>query len=114
MALRDALRQGAVGGLVRPVFLAREKAQEWPALPREVITDRPAQHRVRLLERVDHGANRHPPVDLDADFGSDPRDGAQVLRQLYADHQIVCTSTDTTAGRSCTIACQCSPSSADP
>src|SRR3954453_14687366 len=38
-ALGDARRQQPVGRLVRPVFLAREEAEERPPLPRHVIAN---------------------------------------------------------------------------
>src|SRR6266550_6061235 len=50
----DFLGQRLVGGLERDVLPASEKADEVPALRRPVVANRPSQHRVRRLERVEH------------------------------------------------------------
>ena len=63
--------QRGVGGLVRPVLLAREEPHERPAPLRDVVADRPAQHRIAGFEGVEHRAQRrrtlHPQLHLALD-----------------------------------------------
>src|SRR5581483_80339 len=111
---RDRLRERRVGRLVREVFLAREEAHEGPALARDVVPDRPAQHRKACLERVENRTLRRRFVDVEPQLAVDARQRAQVRRQHDADrHGNVCASTDSTAGRSWTIASHESPPSRD-
>src|SRR5256885_3469702 len=101
--------------LVRQILRAGEESQERPALRGDVVADRPAQHRITGLERVEHRRPREgpPPRDLQRDLVVDPRQRPQVRRQHHADHGSACTSTDSTAGRSRTMGDQLSPPSAD-
>ena len=85
-----------------------------PALRRPVVADRAAQHRVALLERVEHAPQGRLPLDVEAHLAVDARQRPQVLWKSDADHGSVCASTDSTAGRSRTIAVQLSPPSDDP
>ena len=120
---RHRIGQRSVGRLVGQVLLAREEAHERPALLRDVIADRPAQHRVARLERVEHRALRHRAVDVERHLAVARR--ASVRRCAGSTTRIiarrpagawtlrpdgrVCTSTDSTAGRSRTIGAQLSP-----
>ena len=52
-------------------------------------------------------------LDVELDLAVDPRQRPQVGRQHDPDHGSVCTSTDTTAGRCCTMGAQRSPASAE-
>jgi len=98
---------------MRQIFLAGEEAQEGPPLLRDMISNRPAQHRVTSLKRVEHRALRDRAVDLKLNLVTDVRQRTQMLRQYDADHGSVCTSTDSTAGKSRTIGAQLSPASAE-
>ena len=81
---------------------------------RDVVADRPSKHRVARFERVEHGAERRRAGDVDLHVAVHLRQRAEMGRQLDADHDVsVCTSTDSTGGRSRTIAVQLSPLSAD-
>src|SRR6185369_5546838 len=86
---------------------------ERPALVRDLIADRAAQHRILGLERVENRALRDEPGDVERHLALHPRQAAQVGRQADADHGSVCTSTDKTGGRSRTIGAQLSPASAE-
>ena len=110
---RNRVRQRRVRRFVRQIFLAGEEPQERPALPGYVIADRAFEHRIASLECVEHRALRHRSRDLELDLAADMRQGSQMLRQLNPDHGNVWTSTDSTAGRSCTMADQVSPASVD-
>ena len=99
--------------LEREVVLAGEEAQERPALLADVIANRPLQHRIAGLHRVEHRTQRDRALHRHLDLASDPGQRPQVLRQLHSDHGSVCTSTDNTAGRSRTIGVHVSPESAD-
>ena len=55
---------GSVRRLVRKIFLAREEAQKRPPLLRDLIPNRPAQHGITGLQRVEHRALRDRPLDL--------------------------------------------------
>ena len=80
---------------------------------RDVIANRPAQHGIRVLNRVENGAQRDQALHVKGDFAVDTGQRPQVRRELHADHVSVCTSTDNTAGRSRTIGFQESPALAD-
>src|SRR5688572_19006392 len=108
-ATHHGLRQWGIGRVVRQVLLARIEAHERPAPERGLVADRAAQHRVTRLERIEHRALRHRTGHVDLDLSADPRERLQMLWQGNADHDSVCTSTDSTGGRSRTIAFQLSP-----
>src|SRR6266699_1367914 len=111
----NQLRQWRVRRVVRQVPRAREEAQERPALRRDMVADRPAQHRIPCLERVeDRRAREWMAADIERDLASDLRQRLPVRRQHDADHGSVCASTDNTAGRSRTMGAQLSPPAADP
>ncbi len=111
--LATASGNGASGGLVGQILLAGEEAHERPAFQRHVVADRTAQHRIACLEGVEDRALRDLPLDLERHLALDVRELAQMWRQHDADHGNVCTSTDSTGGRSRTIGAQVSPASAD-
>ena len=92
---------------------AGEEPHERPALLRDVIADGPAQHRIAGLQRVEHRALRDWPLHLKLHLARDVRQDPQMRRKLDPDHWSVCTSTESTAGRSRTIGAQVSPASAD-
>ena len=78
-----------------------------------MIADRAAQHRVARLERVEDRALRGLPVDVERHLAVDAGQRAEVEGQHDPDHGSVWTSTESTAGRSRTIAFQPSPESAE-
>ena len=78
-----------------------------------MVANRPAQHRIGRLERVEDGALRRRFLDVEGDLSLDARKRPQVVRKDDADHGSVCASTESTAGRSRTIAVQLSPPSGD-
>src|ERR1700730_16187169 len=98
---------------MRQILLAGEEPHERSALLRDVVADRPAQHRIAGLERVEDRALRGPAPDLGLHLAADLRQRPQMLREHHSDHGSVWTSTDTTAGRSRTMGAQLSPASAD-
>src|SRR5262245_4823090 len=110
---RHRLGQRGVGRLVRQVLFAGEKAQHRPALVRTVVADRPAQHRIAGLQRVEDRALRRHALDLELNLALDARQHPQMIRQHHSDHDSVWTSTDSTYGRWVTIGAQLSPPSAE-
>src|SRR5437667_11033272 len=91
------------------------RSQERPALRRDMVADRPAQHRIACLERVEYRrARQRMAADIERGLAADLRQRLKVRRQHDADHGSVCASTDSTAGRSRTMGAQLSPPSADP
>ena len=96
------------------VLRAGEESHERAALLRGVVANRPAQHRVAGLKRVEKRALRCLTLDVEANFAIDMRELPQVRRERNSDHDSVCTSTDSTAGRSRTMGAQLSPASAEP
>jgi len=115
----DGLGQRGVRLLVRQVLLAGEEPDERPALPGPLVTDGAAQHRVPGLQGVEHRALGDLPRDLEFHLAVNAGQRPQVRRQRHPDHVSVltqgsvCTSTDSTAGRSRTIGDQLSPASAE-
>ncbi len=79
-----------------------------------MIANRATQHGVACLERIEHRPRSDGRRDVEAHFSADTSQRLQMLRQLDANHGNVWTSTDSTGGRSRTIAFQVSPPSADP
>src|SRR5712692_1075894 len=110
---RHLLRKWGIWRLVRQVLLAGEEPQHRPAALGRLVPNGAPQHGVLRLEGVEQGALAHRPVDLQLHFSPNTRKRAQVCRQLDPDHARVCTCTDSTEGRSWTIAFQLSPASAD-
>src|SRR5258705_2472567 len=112
-ARRDRVGERGVGRLVGQVLLAGEEAEERPALLREVVADRPAQHRIGGLERVEHRALRDRPRDLELHLAVHARERPEMGRQHDPDHGSVWTSTHTTALRSPPMCVQLSPALAE-
>ena len=109
----NGVRQWGVGLLVGEILAAGEEAQEWPALLRDMVADRSAQHRIMGFERVEDGALRGLASNLEFDFTANVRQPSQMWRENNADHASVWTSTESTGGKSRTIGAQLSPASAD-
>lgn len=110
---RDRVRQRRVWRRMRQIFLAGEETQERPALPGNLIANGPAQHRIASLERVQQRAQRGRTFDIERHFARGVRQCSQMLRQDHPDHASVCTSTESTGGRSRTIGAHRSPASAE-
>src|SRR6516164_6756964 len=98
---------------MRQILLAGEEPQEWPPLLRDLVANRPAKHRIVCFDRVEDRALSHRALDFELHLGTDMRQGPQMLRQDDPDHVRVCTSTESTAGRSLTMGSQLSPASGD-
>ena len=112
-AERHGLWQRVVRRFVRPIFAARKKAQKGPSLQRVVVADRAPQHGIASLECVQDGALRDRTLNLNAHFHADVRQSPQMRRQYNSNHGSVCTSTESTAGRSRTMGAQLFPASRD-
>ena len=80
---------------------------------RHVIANGPPQHGITCFKRIEHRALRDRACYVNLDFTPDMRQGSKVLRKFDSDHGSVCTSTDSTAGRSLTIGAQDSPAFAE-
>jgi len=98
---------------MRQIFLAGEESQKRPPLLRNLIANRPAQHGISGLKRIKHRALRDRTSDLKLNFAAGVSQRSQMLREYHADHGSVCTSTESTAGKSRTIGAQLSPASAE-
>src|SRR5438046_582550 len=106
-------RQGRLGRVVRQILLAGKEPHECPALVRHLIAHGASQHGITRLQRVEDRGLCDRTLDLELDFSVDLRQRLQMGRQHDANHGSVCTSTESTAGRSRTIGRQLSPASAD-
>src|SRR5439155_1460207 len=109
----DLLRQRIVCGIERDVLPTREEADEIPAPGCPMIPNRPSKGGVARLQRIENRALRRLLLVVEGDFPVDAGKGPQVLRKDDADHGSVCASTESTAGRSRTIAVHLSPPSGD-
>jgi hypothetical protein len=103
---------------MREILLTSKETQERPTLLRDVVADGAAQHRIAGLEGIEYGALSDRARDLDFHLAPNIRQGAEMMRECDSDHPkcvhaSVCTSTESTAGRSRTIGTQLSPASAD-
>src|SRR5439155_26306591 len=110
---RDRVREGSVRRLVGEILLARKEPYQWTPLLRGGITDRPAQHWILCLQRVEDRALRRRALNLERHLSADARQRPKMLRKHDVDHGSVCTSTDKTGGRSRTAAVHLSPALAD-
>ena len=111
----DRIGKRSVGRVMGQILLAGEEPYEGPPFERNLIANRTAQHGIAGLECVEDGALRDLTLDVDRDFTiGDTRERPQVRGKDDSNHVIVCTSTDTTAGRSRTMGVQLSPASAEP
>src|SRR5947209_17784939 len=95
------------------IFLTCKEPQKCSPLQRVVIADGPLQHRIPRLKRVEHRSQRDRTLDFKRQVAVNLRERSQMRRKYNSDHDSVCTSTDSTAGRSRTIGFQLSPASAD-
>src|SRR5271157_350630 len=109
----DRFRQRGIRRFMRQVLLASKEAQERTPLARDVIANRAAQHGIAGLERVEDRTQRGRALDVKLYLAADLRQRPQMRRKLNSDHGSVCTSTESTPGRSRTIGVQLSPASAD-
>src|ERR1700680_4651429 len=98
---------------MREILLAGEEPHKRAPLLRNLIAQGAAQHRIAGLKRIEHRSLRDRAVNLELHLTIDLRQRPKVPRQLDSDHGSVCTSTDSTAGRSRTMGAQLSPASAD-
>ena len=104
-------RQSQFGGLMRQILAASEESDERPPLSRNGVSKSPLERRIPLLECVENRLLRcfARNVEFHLSIGSSQR--AEVVGKSHTNHGRVCTSTDSTGGRSWTIACQLSPES---
>ena len=79
-----------------------------------MVADRSFERRVSSLEFVEDSALSDFSWDLELNRAIDFGETTQVRRQYHLDHDSVCTSTDSTGGKSRTKGSQLSPESADP
>ena len=112
-AIDDLVGQWCVGGFVRQILLAREEANVGTPTLGLRIANRASQHGMTPLEGVENRSLRHGTGDVEQDFAILIDERLQVRGQHDSDHAKVCTSTDSTAGRSRTIAVHESPASFD-
>src|SRR5579862_2505429 len=98
---------------MRQVLFAREISYERAPLESYVIADGALQYRIAFLQRVEQSSNGVC-FDLERDLTApDSSQCSQMRREHHSNHASVWTSTERTAGRSCTIGAQLSPESAD-
>jgi hypothetical protein len=71
---------------VRKIFLAREKSQKRPALLRDLIPNRPAQHGIAGFQRVQHRALRDRTLNFKLHFAANMRQRSQMLWKYDSDH----------------------------
>src|SRR4051812_13279990 len=95
------------------ILFAGEESHVRAPLLRDVVPQSAAQHRVLRFECVEDRAYCCPALDLNLYLAAGLRQRAQVCREHDSDHGRVCTSTESTAGRSRTMGAQLSPESGD-
>jgi len=112
-SLRNGFRQEGVRQLIGQVTPTREESQERPAPPSDRIANGAPKLRIPGLDRVDQAALGRRAGDLNFCVAAHASEGLQVGRKPDPDHENVCTSTESTAGRSRTTGAQLSPPSVD-
>ena len=68
------------------ILLAGEETQERPTLLRGLVANRPAQHGIASLERVDDRPQRDQAVELKFYFAAGVRQRSEMLRDYDSDH----------------------------
>jgi len=68
------------------ILLAGEEPQERPTLLRDLVADRPAQHGIAGLERVEDRPQRDRAVELKFYFAANVRQRSKMLREYDSDH----------------------------
>ena len=104
---------GDVRRLVRQIFCAGKEPHEGTPLSTDMIADGPLQHRITGLQSVEDRTDRSLACDFDRHLAVRLRQCSQMRREHHTNHESVCTSTESTAGRSRTMGAQLSPASAD-
>jgi len=89
---RDSVRQWSVRRLVGKILLAGEESQERPALLRNMIADRTAQHGIPGLKSIEHRPLRNRTLDLECRLAAGMGQRSQMLREYYPDHTDVIIS----------------------
>ena len=98
---------------MRQIFSAGEKPYKRPTQLSDMIAHCPAEHGISSFDLVEYGPLSNGGINVKFYVAIDARQRAQMRRQNNAYHGSVCTSTESTAGRSRTIGFQLSPASAD-
>src|SRR5262249_60153016 len=93
----DRLGERIVRRVLRQVLFAGEESHEGPALLRNLVADRPAEHRIARLERVEDRARRDGPCDLELQLAVGPGQRPQMRGQHEPDHGSGWTPTETPA-----------------
>src|SRR5260370_30171810 len=98
---------------MRQILPAGEEPQERATLLAHVLADRAAQHRVTSLQRVEDRLLGDLRRNVELHLARHARQRPEMGRQRDANHGRVCTSTDSTAGKSRTMGAQPPPASVD-
>ncbi len=96
----NVIRQRRIRRFVREILGASKEPQEGAPLLGHVITNRAAEHRVLHFKRIEDGSGRDRPLQVQLNLALNVAKCPQVMRQYNTNHGSVCTSTDSTAGRS--------------
>jgi len=83
---RDRVGQRRIRRLMGHILFAGEEPYERPALQRDMIADRPAEHRKPVLECVENRAQRNRTVNLKLYLIRDARQRSQMMRKPDAYH----------------------------
>src|SRR5260221_10866079 len=97
---------------MRQVLLAGEIPHKRPALQRDMVADRALQGWKAFLDRVEKTPDGEG-LHVERDLAPRAPQRSQVRREYDSNHASVWTSTESTAGKSCTMGAQLSPESAD-
>lgn len=98
---------------MRQILAASEESDERPPLSRNGVSKSPLERRKALLECVENRLLRRFARNIELHLSTGSSQNAEVIGKSHTNHGRVCTSTDSTGGRSWTAACQLSPESED-
>jgi hypothetical protein len=111
LAGRHLLRKRIVRGGIGPVLLAGKEPKHRTAALGLRVANGSAQRWMIHLEHVQHRALRHRRRHLELNLAANAGQRLQVGRQVHPDQSSVCTSTESTPGRSWTMGAHESPAS---
>jgi hypothetical protein len=126
ISMPNRFGQRRIRRVIGQIVSTGKKTQKRPASLRAMLANGTAQNRITGFHGIEHGGHRNGTVHLQHNLVIDTSKVAQMKRQPHANQasspfiftlhphsRSVCTSTDSTAGRSRTIACQESPPSGE-
>lgn len=112
-SIDDGIGERALDVVMREVGVTGVKAHHRPTLPHSVTEDRSTKGGEAFFDGRDNSGDRRSLARIDCDLAAHVCQHLEMRRQNHANHANVCTSTESTGGRSRAIALEESPPSGE-